>query len=276
MKRFFALLVVILGFAAAGAAQQKDTLRVLAIGNSFSQDAVEQYLYELFDAAGIPVIIGNMYIGGCTLERHFNNSVTGKKDYAYRKITGGVKTNTAEMPLAAGLADEPWDCVSFQQASGVSGEYETYEPYLLALQAYVRRRVPATAAFMWHQTWAYASDATHREFSRYGSDQMKMYQAIVDASRRALHNHGFPVFIPSGTAIQNARASSLGDTLTRDGYHLETTYGRFTAACTWFEAITGLNVTENPYRPDSVPEETAAICRRAAHNACRKPFKVTK
>ena len=42
-------------------------------------------------------------------------------------------------------SDERWDYVSFQQASGVSGEYETYEPYLLALQAYVRRRVPAAA-----------------------------------------------------------------------------------------------------------------------------------
>ena len=276
MKRLFTLLVAILVAVASAAGQQKDTLRILAIGNSFSQDAVEQYLWELFDAAGIPVIIGNMYIGGCTLERHFNNSVTGKKKYAYRKIVGGVKTNTPEVGLSDGLSDERWDYVSFQQASGVSGEYETYEPYLLALQAYVRRRVPATAVFMWHQTWAYSADATHPEFPRYGSDQMKMYQAIMDASKRALHNHGFPIIIPSGTAIQNARASSLGDTLNRDGYHLEPTYGRYTAACTWFEAISGLSVVGNAYHPDSISDDTAAICQKAAHSACRKPFKVSK
>lgn len=276
MKRLLTLLVAILVAVASAAGQQKDTLRILAIGNSFSQDAVEQYLWELFDAAGIPVIIGNMYIGGCTLERHFNNSVTGKKKYAYRKIVGGVKTNTPEVGLSDGLSDERWDYVSFQQASGVSGEYETYEPYLLALQAYVRRRVPATAVFMWHQTWAYSADATHPEFPRYGSDQMKMYQAIMDASKRALHNHGFPIIIPSGTAIQNARASSLGDTLNRDGYHLEPTYGRYTAACTWFEAISGLSVVGNAYHPDSISDDTAAICQKAAHSACRKPFKVSK
>ena len=276
MKRLLTLLVAILVAVASAVGQQKDTLRILAIGNSFSQDAVEQYLWELFDAAGIPVIIGNMYIGGCTLERHFNNSVTGKKKYAYRKIVGGVKTNTPEVGLSDGLSDERWDYVSFQQASGVSGEYETYEPYLLALQAYVRRRVPATAVFMWHQTWAYSADATHPEFPRYGSDQMKMYQAIMDASKRALHNHGFPIIIPSGTAIQNARASSLGDTLNRDGYHLEPTYGRYTAACTWFEAISGLSVVGNSYHPDSISDDTAAICQKAAHSACRKPFKVSK
>ena len=276
MKRLLTLLVAILVAVASAVGQQKDTLRILAIGNSFSQDAVEQYLWELFDAAGIPVIIGNMYIGGCTLERHFNNSVTGKKKYAYRKIVGGVKTNTPEVGLSDGLSDERWDYVSFQQASGVSGEYETYEPYLLALQAYVRRRVPATAVFMWHQTWAYSADATHPEFPRYGSDQMKMYQAIMDASKRALHNHGFPIIIPSGTAIQNARASSLGDTLNRDGYHLEPTYGRYTAARPWFAATSGLRVVGNSYHPDSISDDTAAICQKAAHSACRKPFKVSK
>ena len=32
---------------------QRDTVRILAIGNSFSQDAVEQNLYELAKADGI-------------------------------------------------------------------------------------------------------------------------------------------------------------------------------------------------------------------------------
>ena len=46
------------------------TLRILAIGNSFSQDAVEQNLYEICAAAGQQVIIGNMYIPGCSIDKH--------------------------------------------------------------------------------------------------------------------------------------------------------------------------------------------------------------
>lgn len=275
MRRITAIIVALLTFFAAAQAQQKDTLRILAIGNSFSQDSVEQYLWELFDAAGIPVIIGNMYIGGCTLERHFNNSVTDKPDYAYRKIVSGEKTNRDNTTLSYALADEPWDYVSFQQASGVSGEYETYEPYLRALRAYVRRRVPATAQFMWHQTWAYSADADHNEFPRYGRDQMRMYKAIIVASKAAMKNHKFPIVIPSGTAIQNARKSPMGDVFNRDGYHLELTYGRYTAACTWFEAISGLSVVGNSYHPSSISDQTAAICQKASHSACRKPWKVT-
>ncbi|MBR6002558.1 MAG: DUF4886 domain-containing protein [Bacteroidales bacterium] len=272
MKRILAIIIALAAFFTAALGQQKDTLRILAIGNSFSQDAVEQYLWELFDAAGIPVVIGNMYIGGCTLERHFKNTVTGKADYAYRKIVGGEKTNREGTALKDALSDEPWDYVSFQQASGVSGEYETFEPYLSALRAYVRRRVPADAKFLWHQTWAYSADATHKEFPRYGCDQMKMYKAIVAASKQVVKNHKFGI-IPSGTAIQNARASSMGDVFNRDGYHLELTHGRYTAACTWFEAISGVNVVGNPYHPSTISEETAAICQKAAHAACRRPFK---
>ena len=38
-----------------------ETVKILAIGNSFSADAVEQELYGLFEAVGQKVVIGNMY-----------------------------------------------------------------------------------------------------------------------------------------------------------------------------------------------------------------------
>ena len=50
--------------------QLPDVVKILAIGNSFSADAVEQELYGLFAAEGKKVIIGNLYIGGCPLATH--------------------------------------------------------------------------------------------------------------------------------------------------------------------------------------------------------------
>ena len=50
----------ILLLLAGGAYAQQKTVRILAIGNSFSQDAVEQYLHELAEAEGISTIIGKM------------------------------------------------------------------------------------------------------------------------------------------------------------------------------------------------------------------------
>ena len=101
-----------------GAYAQQKRSGYFAIGNSFSQDAVEQYLHELADAEGISTIIGNMFIGGCSLERHVKNARDNAPAYAYRKIgTDGKKRERGKMSLEAVLADEDWDYVSLQQAS---------------------------------------------------------------------------------------------------------------------------------------------------------------
>lgn len=40
--------------------------------------------------------------------------------------------------VSKALADEEWDYVSVQQASHLSGVYDTYQPYLKELIAYVK------------------------------------------------------------------------------------------------------------------------------------------
>lgn len=253
-------------------------LRILAIGNSFSQDAVEQYLYELFDAAGQKAVIGNLYIGGCTLETHHANMLSGEGKYKYRKIADGVKTETEAVSLLAGLEDEPWDLVSVQQASGKSGQYDTYSPYLPELLEYVIDNVDnESLALAFHQTWAYSSDSDHGEFPKYQSSQTVMYESIMSAVAQAMKdNPSLEVLIPSGTAIQNGRTSFLGDTFNRDGYHLETTYGRYTAACTWYESISGNSVVGNTYAPETIDSYTKEIAQHAAHYAVLQPWKVTE
>lgn len=258
------------------AGNQGKTLKILAIGNSFSHDAVEQNLWELFNAEGIDVIIGNLYIPGCPLEKHYNNSVSGKDAYSYRKVVDGVRTETKGVSLEKGLLDEKWDYVSFQQSSGISGLYETYEPFLKDLIAYIDKTLSHKPVYMFHQTWAYSQDSDHGSFPKYDRDQMKMYSMINAAVRQALEdNPSIKILIPSGTAIQNGRTSYLGDRFNRDGYHLDLTFGRYTAACAWFEAISKKDVRKNPYYPPAIDEKTAKVCREAAHNAVRNPWEVT-
>ena len=257
---------------------QADTVRILAIGNSFSQDAVEQYFFELAEDAGIPVIVGNAYIGGCSLERHVLNSMADKADYAYRKVGKDGSGERKEYPgrtLAEIISDEPWDYVSLQQASPLSGIYESYARWLPELYAYVRARVPDDAVFMLHQTWAYAADSDHSGFAGYDNDQMKMYRAIVDANERAAGLVGIDIIIPSGTAVQNARTSFIGDNMDRDGYHLDLLWGRYTAACTWFETLFG-HVTGNGYAPQGMSGDYVRVARLSARKAVLHPDRVTR
>lgn len=94
----------ILLLLAGGAYAQQKTVRILAIGNSFSQDAVEQYLHELAEAEGISTIIGNMFIGGCSLERHVKNARENAPAYAYRKIgTDGKETGKRQDVFGNGV-----------------------------------------------------------------------------------------------------------------------------------------------------------------------------
>jgi len=276
-NRFFAFLIfILLAVFPVFAAQPQKTVKILAIGNSFSVDAVEQNLYELAQSDGINLIIGNMYIGGCSIERHVKNLRGDIPDYEYRKIVDGNKTNTKNFTLEKALADEQWDYVSFQQCSPLSGKYDSFAADLPELVAFVRARVPKTAIFLLHMTWAYSKDAKHTAFADYGKDQMKMYTQIVEANKKAADLVGIKTIIPCGTAIQNARTSFVGDHMNRDGYHLDKMIGRYTAACTWYEAIFKKNVVGNSYAPEGLPADQKKVAQISAHKAVRHPFKVTQ
>ena len=249
-------------------------LKLLAIGNSFSEDAIEQNLFELAAATGHQMVIGNMYIGGCSLERHWENAQSNKPDYNYRKIEiDGKMTRTANYTLDKALRDEQWDYVSLQQVSQLSGMYSSFQPHLDSLIAYVRARVPATTKLIWHVTWAYAQNSTHGGFANYDRNQDKMYRAIVEGAQRLKkENAQFSLFVPVGTAIQNARTSFVGDHLNRDGFHLDLVLGRYTAACTWFECLFGTKVVGNRYAPKGLNKAQKAVAQWAAHLAVELPF----
>lgn len=257
-------------------AKTDKVVKILAIGNSFSVDAVEQYLYELAQADGQQVIIGNMYIGGCSLEKHLKNAEGNMAAYKYRKIgLDGIKVETKDFALEQALADEQWDYVSVQQQSGNSGIYETWEASLSQLLEYLKARLPKKTKLMIHQTWAYATTSTHRQFVNYNKDQMVMYNSIVDAVNRAARLTGIKIIIPCGTAVQNARTTILKDKMTRDGFHLHKVYGRYTAACTWYEKIFKKNVIGNTYKPKNMTAQEQEAAQRSAHAAVRKPNKIT-
>ena len=78
------------------------------------------------------------------------------------------------------------------------------------------------------------------------------------------------ILIPCGMAIQNARATKLGDTLCRDGYHLNYVYGRYTAACVWYEIITGKDVRRNRYRNPKMTPNQRRLTQKSAHRAVKK------
>lgn len=257
-------------------AKNKDTVRILAIGNSFSMHAVEQNLSELCRSAGKQVIIGHAFVDGSSLVRHWNFVQAGKNPYFYRKITpNGVKTETPKSTLQHCVADEPWDYISFHQVSGDSGFEETYFPYLTFLMKFVRENSTNPAAkFMLMQVWPYDAWHKHPQFPRYGNDQDSMYRQVARTVDEVAKKVGIDIVIPAGTAIQNVRLNLPGVPVTRDGLHLAAGLGEFSAACVWYEKLFG-KIRKNKFVPSNVPVDQVKIAKKAAYYAVKKPNDTT-
>ena len=253
------------------------SLYILAIGNSFSVDAM-QYLYQILQELGYrDIYLGNLYIGGCTLQTHAGNVTNNSKAYTYYVNKTGSWTNTANFAPLNAMKEMDWDYVSMQQASGFSGVADSYEPYLSTVVESVKANCP-DAKRMWHMTWAYQGNSTHSDFGKYGNDQMTMYNAIVNAVRTKVLSRGdFDFVIPNGTVVQNLRTSFIGDNITRDGYHMSYDIGRFATALMWARQITGKSIEGVSYTPSgySYTEEDILAIKEAVDNAHKTPYEVT-
>jgi len=253
------------------------SIKVLAIGNSFSVDAMENHLYDLLKSADYDqVILGNLYIGGCSLDTHWSNISTNTSAYEFRKNDdNGEWVKTQNYTALTALQEETWDVITIQQVSSDSGNPDTYGNLQNIVNWIDANKTNSDAKILWHMTWAYQQDSTHEAFPDYNSDQMTMYNAIVNTVRNTvLNTNGIDGVIPSGTAIQNLRTSGLGDTLTADGYHLKDTYGDYTASLTWYRALTGESLDLVTYWPESVKDYQADIMQAAAR-AVYAPYEVS-
>ena len=253
-------------------------IKILAVGNSFSINAME-YLWDIcVDGGAEEVILGNLYIAGCSLDTHWSNIQNDKAAYAYYKNTEGKWVKTASTKLSTALTDEDWDVITVQQASGSSGKGDTYANLDNILQYLQNNKTNSKAKIYWHMTWAYQGNSTHSAFPDYDSNQMTMYNAIVGATKtHAMTNSAIAGVIPTGTAVQNLRTSYLGDTLTRDGYHLTYSEGYYVSALSWYAYLLGGDVD----KVDWIPSEYAGVqsnlptIRDAVKKALETPFAVT-
>ena len=223
-------------------------MRILSIGNSFSTDA-QYWLKDIADAGGVDLEVWNLFIGGCSLERHMENVVSGEA--AYDLLINGKQVSKCS--ILSALKAGKWDYITLQQASGFSGLWESYENTLVPLSEYVKRNAPE-AEIVIHETWAYEKTSTHPHFEWYGCDQKKMHEALKSCYERAAEAIGARI-IPVGNTVAKLRETEAfdvekgGESLSRDGFHLSFVMGRYLAAAVWYVFFTGKDIRENAFVP---------------------------
>ena len=198
-------------------AMPKD-LKVLMIGNSFSI-CVGKHLPAIVHAApGCHLHLTSAYIGGCSLERHWENILAAQEDPAaeqYLISQWDSDDPSAEIRYYHNvphlLQNHRYDIVTIQQSSPCSWDPATYQPYAGNLIGLIRRCNP-DAEIVIQQTWAYRADDPRfgNGEDAWGFGQTEMAKRAADAYRKLAEQYAFRI-IPAGDAVQIAR---LRDTMT--------------------------------------------------------------
>ena len=196
-------------------------MRASARNFSAGHSALQCKLFR--DSAGL-CKIANLYIGAGSISDHIYRHKQGATA-TFQQSTAKGGWSSASATLETAVKSDNWDFIVLQQVSPLSGEAYSFES-VNALIDIIEPMCPS-ARLAWNMTWAYQSTFDDARFDSYGRDQMKMYQAIVSATQsKIVTNDRIEIILPIGTVIQNVRSSYIGDTLTRDGYHLNESLGR--------------------------------------------------
>ena len=253
-------------------------MKLLFIGNSFSYDA-NVYLFEIAKDAGVELEALNLYIGGCSLERHAKNIKENIADY--QPQYNGDFYPEYHCTVEEGLRFADWDYVSIQQVSGLSGIYESYHPFVDTVVDRIKELCPKAKILM-HETWAYEKGASHGDFPRYESSQERMHEALHEAYYKVAREVGCADVIPSGDVIMALRrldpfnVAVGGESLARDGFHLSLHHGRYAAAATWFQRLGLGDIEKNSFIPSSAThrlygdEKKLAIIKRVIKEICSR------
>lgn len=299
MSRSLCLLILI--SCTSSLLAQTKTVRVLTVGNSFAENALE-YLPDIVDASGHKLVYAKANLGGCTLIRHWNHV---EKYEADPTDSSGRPYRNGKVSLADLLAEQDWDFVTLQQVSIQSHDPATYRPYAQQLHDYIRASAPEAQVLL-HQIWAYRTDDKRFVPANKGKEphtHEEMYRQVRAAYHEIADELNVEI-LPSGDAMYladiddqwgyrkdssfdfpHAEFPSLPDQshslhvgwrwrkakdgnyqLSMDGHHANAT-GEFLLGCVWFERLFGEGVQNNAFIPKGMDPNYAVFLRKTAHKA---------
>ncbi len=254
-----------------------ESLKILCIGNSFAVDTME-YVADIATSLGVKTVkLGTLYIGGCSINRHYSNAVNNTAAYEYYVNTGDGWTITYNHAIRATIQSEDWDWISIQHGTGDGSRYAEEASYnnLPNLINFVRSYAPADTKIAFNMTWVGERGSHEELINAFGNDTLAYYNAIAALTRDLIvPMDGIDAVAPTGTAIQNARTADVG-ILTRDNYHLSLLTGRYIAGLNFFKTLTGADISDITWYPPNMSRYARDVAVEAVNNAAATPFAVT-
>ena len=199
--------------------------KILAIGNSFTQDAFTYVPALLKEMGYVDFELVILSFSGSTLEQHVqfatNNTVQYDMEIYNTQTNKWSGTGEYTTTFKQAITYTNFDTIILQQQSARSHNYDTYQPHLNNLIRYIYDNIDYPTKLGWHGSpaqpdYGWVSTMTSAEF--YAAQQQTFLNVLRDTP--------IEYVIPNGTAIQNARTTTLstlgtGGSMTQDGLHLQ-------------------------------------------------------
>lgn len=295
MKKVLLTISLMLAAAANVIAAETNELKVLMIGNSFSVCALRE-MPNVAKSMGLKLDLCSLYIGGCSLERHWQNVCKPEtKPYSVSWNYGGIG-NSSNAPMASMenrgkgnipdmLKADKWDVVTIQQASHFSWKPESFHPFGDDLVKTIRELAPQ-AKIVVQETWSYTP--WDGRFKKWGIDQNEMYEKLHQTYADFAKPYGFDI-IPVGTAVQIWRKklpvvyteNSFGGDVCgsakfeeKDGkfvprgdvFHFNSR-GHYLQGLVWTAKLFGVDVSACQYTPGFLEPAQAELMKKVAMEA---------
>lgn len=276
---FLCLVMLLFVFPSCNESQNAappEDLKILCIGNSFSEDTVEYVADIALDLGVQSVTVANLYYGGCSINKHYYHAQNDLAVYDFNVNTGNGWTLTPSQSISSAIKSQDWDWISIQHGTADGSRYAEKESYenLPALVEYVRGIAGEDTKIAFNMTWV-GEKNSHEEMISFKNNQLNYFEAIAALTQETVvPTPGIDLVSPTGTAIQNARTADV-IRLTRDKYHLSKDLGRYIAGLAFFKALTGLDIAGITWAPEGVDDYEKQVAIEAATNAVTTPFAVT-
>ena len=207
------------------------SLKILFIGSSFGVDTIN-YVGDIAHSYNFNVVIGNLYVGASGIKDYITFYESDRKISYYKWNLNATVWENGTSTVKEALSDEAWDFVVIQNGAYQSADESTYwdqdekenitKNYVSLFADIIDRCcLFSHPVICFNMTWAYSvyhtlssSQGSKDKWLSFGINQKQrqlgMYTELCRLAQKVLqHCPKVKFVIPSGTAVQNARGTSL-------------------------------------------------------------------
>lgn len=215
------------------------SLKILFIGSSFGVDTIN-YVGDIAHSYNFNIVIGNLYVGASGIKDYITFYESDRKISYYKWGLNAVSWENGTSTVKEALSDEAWDFVVIQNGAYQSADESTYwdqdekgnitKNYVCLFADIIDRCcLFSHPVICFNMTWAYSvyhtlssSQGSKDKWLSFGINQKQrqlgMYTELCRLAQKVLqHCPKVKFVIPSGTAVQNARGTSLRTDTTIQG-----------------------------------------------------------